>query len=67
MFIWENKIATRVMHVPGPTARVSPHPQLRNEGPRRAGPHQEDTMGVKAHFNLNAVNMLRVTWDKWDT
>lgn len=21
----------------------------------------------KAHFNLNAVNMLRVIWDKWDT
>lgn len=32
-----------------------------------AGPDWEDAMGIKAHFNLNAVNMLRVIWDKWDT
>lgn len=31
------------------------------------GPDKEDAMGIKAHFNLNAVNMLRVIWDKWDT
>lgn len=65
MFVWEIGIA-----VPALCSQVPPHPRLCNRGMRGqpgAGPAREDAVGKKAHFNLNAVNMLRVIWDKWDT